>query len=295
MAHCGSSLLGYLFQPQKRWMCCNRSKCTKRGLVLYHGYTCLENTRAWKTSLDVPTVLYKTVSRASQVSGGRNQWNGWFLTSQQLTEHTATPSSQCQLKRRCVSNTSAFVLLLMKLHQREFPKAAGKQVRKARIKPPYQRCAVPLSCPRGFKNAPSHTGNGGTHRAKTWEGEYGGKAGPSPAQKLAEATQGISTKGRFNPFLNHKINCRAVSMSKAERELATQKLQHHPQPSTRAGSTAGAELAPVCSWICHSDHTGAGTCLLRWQWGGQGSHFCHVVLFTVSGAGLFEDGIDIYF
>lgn len=47
----------------------------------------------------------------------------------------------------------AFVLLLLKLHQREFPKAAGKQVNKAGIKPPCQGCTVSLDEPRGLKNA----------------------------------------------------------------------------------------------------------------------------------------------
>lgn len=52
-----------------------------------------------------------------------------------------------------------------------------------------------------------------------------GKAGPSPVQKLNEATEDINTKSTLNNFLNHKINCTVVSTSKAERELATQKLQ----------------------------------------------------------------------
>lgn len=59
---------------------------------------------------------------------------------------------------------SAFVLLLMKLHQREFPKAAGKQVNKAGIKPPYQECTISLNYPRGLKNAPSHICNGTAQR-----------------------------------------------------------------------------------------------------------------------------------
>lgn len=96
----------------------------------------------------------RTVSRASQVRGGRNQWDGWFLTSQQLTEHRTTPSSQCQLKRSCVSNMSAFVLLPLKLHQREFPKAARKQVKKAGIKRPYQGCTVSLSYPGALRMLP---------------------------------------------------------------------------------------------------------------------------------------------
>lgn len=146
------------------WMYCNKSKCTRRRLVLYHGYTCLENTRACKIPVNGPTWWTISVSRASQVSGGRNQWNGWFLTAQQLTEHRATPNSQSQLKRRCVSNMSAFVLLLMKLHQREFPKAAGKQVNKAGIKPPYQGCIISLNYPRGLKNAASHIGTMVVHK-----------------------------------------------------------------------------------------------------------------------------------
>lgn len=200
----------------------NKSKCTKRAFVLCHGYTCLGNTRACKTPANVPTwciVFCKTVSRASQVSGGRNQWDGGFLTSQQLTGLRAAPSPQCQLKRRCVSNMSAFVLLLMKLHQREFPKAAGKQVNKAGIKLPYPGCIISHNYPRGLKNAPSHICNGSAHRAKPWEGEYQEKAGPSPVQKLTEATQDINTKSTLNPSLNHKTSGRVVSTSKTEREL----------------------------------------------------------------------------
>lgn len=86
-------------------------------------------------------------------------------------------------------------------------------------------------------------------------------------QKLTEATQDINTKSTLNPSLNHKINCRVVSTSKAERELAAQKLQHHPQPGSRAGCTAeiqaDAELAAVCSWIWHSGDAVADTCLHR--------------------------------
>lgn len=192
---------------------------------------------------------------------------GGFLTSQQLTEHRAAASPQCQLKRRCVSNMSAFVLLLMKLHQREFPKAAGKQVNKAGIKLPYQGCSISHNYPRALKNAPSHIYNGSAHRAKPWEGEFWAKAGPSPVLKLTEATQDINTKSTLNPSLNHKISGRVVSTSKAERDFAPQKLQHHPQPSSRAGCTAeiqaDAGLAAVCSWVWHSGDTVADICLHR--------------------------------
>lgn len=99
---------------------------------------------------------------------------------------------------------SAFVLLLMKLHQREFPKAASKQVKKAGVKPPYKRCTISLNYPRGFKNALSHICNGSAQKAKPWEGQHWEKAGPSPVQKLNEATQDINTKSTLNTFLNHK-------------------------------------------------------------------------------------------
>lgn len=59
------------------WVSCNKSKCTKRGFVLYHGYTCLENTGACKIPVNVPTwcsVLCRTASRASQVSEKPVRW-----------------------------------------------------------------------------------------------------------------------------------------------------------------------------------------------------------------------------
>lgn len=71
-----------------------------------------------------------------------------------------------------------FVLLLMKLHQREFPKAASKQVKKSGVKLPYKGCTISLNYPRGFKNALSHICNGSAQRAKMWEGQYWEKQVP---------------------------------------------------------------------------------------------------------------------
>lgn len=71
-----------------------------------------------------------------------------------------------------------FVLLLMKLHQREFPKAASKQVKRAGVKLPYKGCTISLNHPRGFKNALSHICNGSAQRAKMWEGQYWEKQVP---------------------------------------------------------------------------------------------------------------------
>lgn len=201
----------------------------------------------------------KTVLRASQVSGGRNQWDGWFLPSQQLTEHRTTPNSQCQLKRRCVSNMSAFVLLLMKLHQREFPKAASKQVKKAGVKPPYKGCTISLNYPRGFKNALSHICNGSCTEGQTMGRTILGKSRSLPCAE-AEWSYTIHQHQKQVKHFPKSQKCTVVSTSKAERELATQKLQHHP-------------LAQCQGWLpCwNSGRCWAGPSLqldlpFRWYW-----------------------------
>lgn len=121
----------------------------------------------------------------------------------------------------------------------------------------------PSAAPGAWALLPSQLQWQGTE-GKPWEGECRGRAGSSPGQKLTEATQ--DTNSTLNPSLNHQINCRAVSTSKAARELATLKLQHHAQPSSRAGCTAGiqagAQLGLACTWFC------GNTCLHRLHRGG---------------------------
>lgn len=58
----------------------------------------------------------------------------------------------------------------------------------------------------------------------------GKKQGQFTGQKqLNEATQDSNTKSNSNPSFNHKSNCSVISMTKVEREFASQtKLQHQP-------------------------------------------------------------------